>query len=55
MVLCRVSVSVRGSVSCRMGGSCLMDKWISMLIEGKIRVSRTALFIVCFDSLHRKQ
>ena len=37
-VLCRVRVRV--SVSCRMGGSFLMDKGISMLIEGKIRVNK---------------
>ena len=37
-VLCRVRVRVR--VSCRMGGSFLMDKGISMLIEGEIRVNK---------------
>ena len=39
-VLCRVRVRVRVSVSCRIGGSFLMDKGISMLIEGKIRVNK---------------
>ena len=38
--LCRVRVRVRVSVSCRMGGSFLIDKRISMLIEGKIRVNK---------------
>ena len=37
-VLCRVRVRVR--VSYRIGGSFLIDKGISMLIEGKIRVNK---------------
>ena len=37
-VLCRVRVRV--SVSCRMDGSVLMDKGMSMLIEGKISVNK---------------
>ena len=37
-VLCRVRVRV--SVSCRMGGSFLMDKGMSMLIDGKIGVNK---------------
>ena len=60
-VLCRVRVRV--SVSFRIGGSFLMDKGISMVVEGKIRVnkyvviisSRTALFIFCVDCLHHKE
>ena len=39
-VLCRVRVRVRVSVSCRIGGSFLIDKGMSMLIEGKIRVNK---------------
>ena len=39
-VVCRVWVRVRVSVSCRTGGSFLMDKGISMLSEGKIRVNK---------------
>ena len=31
---------VRGGVSCRMGGSFLMHKGISVLIEGKIGVNK---------------
>ena len=34
-VLCRASVRVKVSASCRIGGSFLMDKGISMFIEGK--------------------